>query len=111
MAQIKFYRGGNESSLPNSPRDGSIYIIDTNENSALINGKGKMFVDVGNRRLQISPSDSVANVQKYTKTELAAIANTVSSLGQIYLIIDENDNDKELGFKIGDGDAYIIDLP
>ena len=117
MAQTKFYRGvGNATSLPETRHDGSIYIIDTNENPESKDGRGEMYVDIGNRRLQIAPPASAANMVKYNETGIAEIGGTTSSLGYIYLIVsdtlkDERGNPLEIGYKIGDGNAYIVDLP
>lgn len=110
MAQTKFYRGVDKSSLPITPRDGAIYIIDTNENPGAKEGRGEMYVDIGNRRLQISPPTSAANIVKYTESAIAEIENTTSSLGYLYLIVSDTTGE-ELGYKIGDGNAYIVDLP
>lgn len=110
MAQTKFYRGVDKSSLPNTPRDGAIYIIDTNENPGAKEGRGEMYVDIGNRRLQISPPASAANIVKYTETAIAEIGGTTSTLGYIYLITSDSTG-AEIGYKIGDGNAFIRDLP
>ena len=110
MAITKFYRGIDKSSLPDSPRDGSIYIIDTGENPGANAGRGEMYVDVGNRRLQISPPASAANIVKYTESGIAEIGRTTSSLGYLYLIVSDTTGE-EIGYKIGDGNAFIVDLP
>ena len=110
MAQTKFYRGVDKSSLPENRRDGAIYIIDTGENSGTNSGRGEMYVDIGSRRLQISPPSSAANIVKYSEASIAEIGGTTSSLGYIYLITS-NSTGEEIGYKIGDGNAFIRDLP
>lgn len=119
MAQTKFYRGVDKTSLPENRRDGAIYIIDTGESSdtgSINDGRGEMYVDIGSRRLQISPPASAANIKSYTESDIARIGGSTSSLGNIYLIVsdtltDEKGNPLEIGYKIGDGNAFIRDLP
>lgn len=111
MAQTKFYRGvGSATSLPETRHDGSIYIIDTNNNPTGDFDIGEMFVDIGSRRLRISPLASAANLEIYTETEILTINNQTSTRGLIYLIVSDTNGD-ELGYKIGDGKAFIVDLP
>jgi len=107
MAQTKFFRGVDEASLPLTKRDGAIYIIDPTPNSA-DDSRGKMFVDVGTKRLEISSPLSPAEFKTYTKAQINEVGSNSSTLGTFYLIID---NDEIVGFKIGDGNAYIADLP
>lgn len=112
MAQTKFFRGVDEASLPSTKRDGAIYIIDPGSTDG---GRGKMFVDIGAKRLEISSPLSPVEFKKYTKNEITnpQIGGLSSSLGTIYLIteFDENQVEKVVGFKIGDGNAYLRDLP
>lgn len=54
MAQIKFFKGSTQNSLPNKITDGSIYVIPNNGNDT-----GDIYVDIDNStRLQIKP-DSI----------------------------------------------------
>lgn len=107
MAQTKFFRGVDEASLPLTKRDGAIYIIDPNPNS-IGDSRGKMFVDIGTKRLEISSPLSPVEFNVYTKAQIDSMGSNSSTLGEIYLITD---NDELVGFKIGDGNAYIADLP
>ena len=52
MAQVKFYRGDQLSSLPNTLEDGAIYLLDKGNNA------GELYADVNNQRLKIGTGQS-----------------------------------------------------
>ena len=110
MAQLKFYRGAQGDSLP-VHQDGAIYIVDSGDTPVNGVATGKMYVDTqNNRRLGISG----ASVHKINKEDLANMANVPSTEGTIYLILEQKGESNEMeqvGIKIGDGLAYIVDLP
>ena len=104
MPKIKFFRGSG-SSLPQELHDGAIYIIDAGESA--INGltRGELYVDSGNKRLRMSAQPTYV----YTESQVAALVGVESIRGAIYVITDSDGN--QVGIKIGDGNAYVIDLP
>lgn len=51
MAQIKFFKGSSQSSIPVKKHDGNIYVVQNNGINT-----GDIFVDISNsQRLKISP--------------------------------------------------------
>lgn len=95
--KVRFYRGAEGTSLPDTRQDGAIFIIER----AGTNNLGDMYVDMDNgKRLHIVP-DSEFII--YNSTML----NTPSSLGQVYLFQETG----KTGIAVGDGQAYIGDLP
>lgn len=52
MAQVKFYRGDQLSSLPNTLEDGAIYLLDKGGNA------GELYADVNNQRVKIGTGQS-----------------------------------------------------
>lgn len=52
MAQVKFYRGGQTASLPNTIEDGAIYILDNGDSS------GDIYTDIGNQRIKVGTGQS-----------------------------------------------------
>jgi len=103
-SQVKFFRGS-ESSLPQGQHDGAIYVVDTGE--AAVNGltRGELYVDSGIKRLRIGAQP----VYIYTESQIASLIGVTSEKGAIYIITDSNG--EQTGIKIGDGSAYVIDLP
>ena len=108
MAQTKFYRG---TSLPNTISDGNIYIIDVDNQPLVQEGIGRLYVDINNnRRLAIGSSD--AQINTVVELQDNNIGGVISERGKLYILIEEQDNiQKQVGIRIGDGLAYIRDLP
>lgn len=118
MAQVKFYRGGQTASLPNTIEDGAIYILDNGDNS------GELYTDIGNQRIKVGTGQS-SIVIKTTQEWRAENPKTISKLGNIYIFSDARayqedyeENGETLtrtvtvpGIKIGDGQTYVVDLP
>lgn len=53
MAQIKFFKGSSQSSIPVEKHDGNIYVVQNNGVNT-----GDIFVDISNsQRLKISPEE------------------------------------------------------
>lgn len=108
MAKIKFYRGAQGASLP-SHQDGAIFIV------AADNNRGDMYVDIENgKRLHIVPEQPVI---EHTTAEWSTLGLAKSEQGKIYVYSDyssqtiEGDTYPVPAIKIGDGNAYIVDLP
>lgn len=118
MAQVKFYRGDQLSSLPNTLEDGAIYLLDKGNNA------GEVYADVNNQRLKIGTGQSFI-VVKTTAEWNAEDPKSISKSGVIYIVSDANSYEEEYtennetltrtvyvpGIKIGDGSAYVVDLP
>lgn len=118
MAQVKFFRGDQTASLPSTIDDGAIYVLDTGDNS------GDLYVDYNNQRMKIGSGQSSIKT-KTTQEWMAEEPKTISKLGAIYCFADaythteEYEEDGEIitrvvktpGLKIGDGQAYVVDLP
>lgn len=118
MAQIKFYRGGQTASLPNTIEDGAIYVLDNGDTS------GEIYTDINNQRIKIGTGQS-SIVVKTTQEWRAENPKTISKSGTIYVFSDARSYEEEYeengetltrtvtvpGIKIGDGQAYVIDLP
>lgn len=99
MAQVRFYRGEVGASLPNETINGAIFIVERDAQNNL----GDIYIDMDSgKRLHIKPD---SDFKIYNNT----LVNKISSLGEIYIMLDENDN--QTGIKVGDGKAYIGDLP
>ena len=97
--KVKFYRGAAGTSLPESHEEGAIFILEKNSNNDL----GDMYVDIENgKRLHIAPEKEII---KYTSN----LQSQTSVLGQVYLFDGTISN--KFGIAIGDGSAYIGDLP
>lgn len=97
--QVKFYRGAAGASLPNSHQEGAIFILERVNGSGL----GDMYVDIENgKRLHITPDKEIIKYNNSLQSE-------VSILGQVYLFDGTISN--KFGIAIGDGSAYIGDLP
>lgn len=47
MAQIKLYRGSQQTSLPNTTQDGAIYVVQTDQDF------GEVYADLGDTRVKI----------------------------------------------------------
>lgn len=95
--RVRFYRGAQGTSLPATHQDGAIFIIER----AGTNNLGDMYIDMDNgKRLHIVPDSEFIT---YDSTML----NTTSSLGQVYLFQETG----KTGIAVGDGQAYIGDLP
>ena len=101
--QVKFYRGTAGTSLPDTHQDGSIFIIERRNSTDGIYTLGDMYVDINEgKRLHIIPD---SGFKFYTPS----IASQISVLGEVYIVTDNNN--EQIGVKIGDGLAYIGDLP
>lgn len=99
MAQVRFYRGEVGASLPNQTINGAIFIVERDAQNNL----GDIYIDMDSgKRLHIKPD---SDFKIYNNT----LVNKISSLGEIYIMLDENEN--QTGIKVGDGKAYIGDLP
>lgn len=99
MAKVKFYRGGGASSLPQSPQDGAIFIVERGDS-----GLGDIYVDVSNaKRLHITPDKG------FFVYDALNMSGKLSQLGEVYILLNEEDD--QIGVKVGDGKAFIGDLP
>lgn len=95
--RVRFYRGAQGTSLPATHQDGAIFIIEREGTNSL----GDMYVDIDNgKRLHIIP-DSEFTIYN------SDMSGQVSSLGQVYLFQESG----KTGIAVGDGSAYIGDLP
>lgn len=96
--KVRFYRGAQGTSLPATHQDGAIFIIERDNTNNL----GDMYVDVDNgKRLHIIPDSEL------TLYNPATMSGTISTLGKTY-VFQEN---SKTGIAVGDGNAYIGDLP
>ena len=106
MAQIKLFRGQN-TSLSNVPiTDGAVYVIANESNT------GDVYADVGQQRIRIGSGES--NIQiKTTQEWRDETPKTVSQEGVFYIFVETDSEDKftSTRVKIGDGKAYVVDLP
>lgn len=99
MASVQFFRGGAASALPESKIDGAIFVVERDSTNHL----GDIYVDISNaQRLHIKPQNDYVVYS-------SSLTNVQSTPGTLYAILDENDN--LVNFKVGDGNAYIGDLP
>ena len=97
MSLVKFFRGSTDvSNLAHN--EGSIFVI------ARDDSHGDIYVDVEQgKRLHIIPESPVINLT-------APISNQLrSEAGKVYYI--DNGAGKDPSFKVGDGNAYVVDLP
>jgi hypothetical protein len=95
--KVRFYRGAQGTSLPETHQDGAIFIIER----AGTNNLGDMYVDMDNgKRLHIIPDSELII---YNST----MSGNTSTLGQVYIFQETN----KTGIAVGDGNAYIGDLP
>ena len=102
--RVRFYRGAQGASLPAAHQDGAIFIVERDE----ANNLGDMYVDMDSgKRLHIVP-DSGYHSYPSTTTEWI---NTPSKEGAVYVIHDGSASENQIAVKIGDGKAYIGDLP
>lgn len=94
--KVRFYRGAEGTSLPDTRQDGAIFIIQRGKS-----GLGDMYVDIDNAtRLHIAPDSEIT-------TYNSSMSGTESVLGQVYVFQEPN----KIGIAVGDGHAYIGDLP
>lgn len=113
MAQIKFFRGSGQSSIPSTKTDGSIYVVQNNGQNT-----GDIYVDVSSsQRLKIE-SENMPEIKTTSEWHQNNFDSThISVKGKIYIYSDyqtitqNNQTTNIPGYKIGDGLAYIIDLP
>ena len=101
--KVRFYRGAQGTSLPETHQDGAIFIIER----AGTNNLGDMYVDMDNgKRLHIIPDSELIT---YNST----MSGNTSTLGQVYIFqeTDDQGNPIKVGIAVGDGNAYIGDLP
>ena len=95
--RVRFYRGEQGTSLPATHQNGAIFIIER----AGTNNLGDMYVDMDNgKRLHIIPDSELVTYEP-------TMSGTTSTLGQIYVFQEPN----KTGVAVGDGSAYIGDLP
>ena len=95
--KVRFYRGAQGTSLPNTHQDGAIFIIER----AGTNNLGDMYVDMDNgKRLHIIPDSELVTYDPN-------MSETQSTLGQVYVFQEPS----KTGIAVGDGEAYIADLP
>lgn len=97
MAKVRFYRGAAGTSLPQatSSTDGTIFIVERGLNSGL----GDMYVDIDTgKRLHIIPD---SEIEFYN----SSMSGQTSVVGKVYFFQDR------AGVAVGDGSAYIGDLP
>lgn len=52
MARVKFYRGDQIASLPNTLEDGALYLLDKGDSA------GELYADVNNQRVKIGTGQS-----------------------------------------------------
>lgn len=118
MAQVKFYRGDQTASLPNTIEDGALYLLDKGNNS------GELYADIGNQRVKVGSGQSFIEI-KTTQEWRAENPKTISKSGVIYIFSDARHYEEEYeengetltrtilvpGIKIGDGQTYVVDLP
>lgn len=103
--KVKFYRGAQGTSLPTTTQDGAIFIIERLGSDGKGYGVGDIYVDMDQgKRLHIIPDN---NFSIYNSDP--SISGQTSKPGMLYVVMDENNN--QVGVKIGDGQAYIGDLP
>lgn len=96
--RVRFYRGAQGASLPATHQDGAIFIIERDSE----NGLGDMYVDIDNgKRLHIVPDSELIMYNNMT------MSGTPSTLGEVYVFQEES----KTGIAVGDGNAYIGDLP
>ena len=101
--KVRFYRGAQGTSLPATPQDGAIFIIERANSSDGIYPLGDMYVDMDNgTRLHITPDSELL-------TYNSSLAQVHSTLGQPYIF--QETNPEKIGIAIGDGNASIGDLP
>lgn len=99
--KVRFYRGAQGASLPATRQDGAIFIVERTGTDELGYNLGDMYVDMDNgKRLHIIP-DGELIIYK------SSMSGTTSTLGQVYVFQESNKN----GIAVGDGKAYIGDLP
>ena len=102
--RVRFYRGAQGASLPAAHQDGAIFIVERDE----ANNLGDMYVDMDSgKRLHIVP-DSGYHSYPLGTTEWVS---TLSKEGAVYVIHDGTASENQIAVKIGDGKAYIGDLP
>ena len=108
MALVKFYRGVQGASLP-AYTNGAIFVVANGDTS------GDIYVDVDNgKRLKIRPNDVVT---AKTTAEWNAAPTTIAQAGQVYVYTDYSTTEVDgktvnvPGIKVGDGSAYLIDMP
>lgn len=105
MALFKVYRGL-ASNLPSALHDGYAYFTTDD---------GKFYIDADNdgtvTRTLVNPD--AAGIRIATTSEWAAQTSLVSEEGIIYVYSDHQTKDGTNipGLKIGDGKAYVVDLP
>ena len=106
--KVKFYRGAQGTSLPATRQDGAIFIIERTGTDASGYNLGDMYVDMDNgKRLHIIPDLG------FKFYDASSMLSQTSVLGEVYIVTetDENNNTIQVGIKVGDGNAYIGDLP
>ena len=96
--RVRFYRGVSGASLPAAHQDGAIFILERDS----VNNLGDMYVDVDNgKRLHIVPDSELTIYDPLT------MSGTISTLGRTYVFQESS----KTGIAVGDGNAYIGDLP
>lgn len=109
MSQVKLYRGGINSSLPNALEDGAIYVLKTS------NSEADVYTYYENQVVKLG---SNCSVEISTTADWNSQVNLISQNKTFYIYsdketyIDENENSIDVpAVKIGDGTTYLIDLP
>ena len=106
---IKLYRGGQTASLPDELIDGAIYLLIKDSTS------GEIYADIYDKRIKISSQEKIytRTTEEWNNTPLLkSEQNAFYVFSDAFPYIDENNNLKYApGIKIGDGNAYVIDLP
>lgn len=113
---VKFFKGTAQQYNATTPNDFCFYFI-TDQNKIYLGDVQLSNVEVYNRINQINNLlEDMAKISIKTTDEWRAIPQ-VSKKGDIYIFSDRNSkivNDEVInipGIKIGDGNAYIMDLP
>ena len=102
--KVKFYRGAQGTSLPATRQDGAIFIIERANSSDGTYTLGDMYVDMDQgKRLHIIPDLG------FKFYNASSMSGQTSVLGEVYIVTDNSNN--QIGIKVGDGNAYIGDLP
>ena len=107
MSLFKILRG-KAVNLPSDMHDGYAYFT-TDDGKFYIDAE----VDGVLKRTLINPTGGSSKVKSATTAQWATQTNLVSEKDVIYVYIDHQTNDgKNIpGIKIGDGLAYVVDLP
>ena len=104
--KVKFFRGTQGTNLPEQKQDGHIYIVERDAGLQL----GDIYVDISDhQRIHIAPESDWVEYDE-------SMNGSQSTRGIVYVsgtYIEEDGQQKwkQLGVRIGDGKAFIGDLP